>query len=74
MLWRLLRKLSETLKRIVVAESVYLGETKLAVPLEQEKPAWKWLRGRRVRRGEENNVKSLAKPHKALYALQAIPR
>jgi IS605 OrfB family transposase len=61
-----LKKPSKTLKRTVVIESIYLGRPKLAILTELEK-AYKDMVEKAVDYAVGNNVKSLAKLHKALY-------
>jgi putative transposase len=61
-----LRKLSKTLKRTVVVESIYLGKPKIAVLRELE-IAYRDMVEEAVEYAVENNIKSLAKLHKALY-------
>jgi len=61
-----LRKLSKTLKRTVVVESIYLGKPKLAILRELEK-TYREMVEEAVEHAVENNVKSLAKLHKAFY-------
>ncbi len=61
-----MKKLSKTLKRTVVVESVYIGRPKLAILRELEKTYMEIVK-EAVGYAVENNVRSLAKLHKALY-------
>lgn len=61
-----MKKLSKTLKRTVIVESGYLGRPKQAILRELEK-AYLEMAREAVNYAVENNVKSLAKLHKALY-------
>lgn len=61
-----MKKLSKTLKRTVVVESVYLGRPKLVILRELEKACMEMVR-EAVEYAVENNVRSLAKLHRALY-------
>jgi len=61
-----LRTLSKTLKRTVVVESVYLGKPKLATLRELEKVYMEMVK-EAIEYAVENNVRSLAKLHRALY-------
>ncbi len=61
-----MRKLSKTLKRTVVVESAYLCRPKLAVLRELE-AAYREMVREAVDYAARNNVKSLAKLHRALY-------
>lgn len=61
-----MKKLSKTLKRTVVVESVYPGRPKLAV-LRKLEEAYREMVTEAVEYAVENNARSLAKLHKALY-------
>ena len=61
-----MRRLSKTLKRTVVVESIYLGKPRQAILRELE-VAYREMVKEAVNYAVENNVKSLAKLHKAFY-------
>ena len=61
-----MKRLLKTLKRTIVVESVYLGKPKLAILRELEKAYLEMVK-EAVNYAVDNNVKSLAKLHKALY-------
>lgn len=61
-----MRKLSKTLKRTVVVESVYLGKPKLAV-LRKLEEAYREMVKEAVEYAIKNNARSLAKLHKTFY-------
>ncbi len=63
-----MKKLPKTLKRTVLVESTYLGRPRLAVLMELEK-AYRVMVIEAVEYAVENNARSLAKLHKALYKM-----